>query len=237
MNLKKAFENGKLPFEIIAELYPGQFEWIPHETYDLDLIYMARSGEKESSPMIDVLVSGGVLLESDRVKAVKAAVSFYKRKWDRLWEVETATYNPIENYSMTETETPNISRKESVSDNYSLNTDVITKEKQTVTSQVDGSNAIYGFNSTNPVPSAEEDQSATTITERLPENNNVSQKQTQSGYREQTETGTRTLTRSGNIGVTTTQQMIQSSIELSKWTFLAEVMRDLDTMFTIPLYF
>ena len=138
---------------------------------------------------------------------------------------------------MTETETPNISRKESVSDDYSLNTDVSTKEKQTVTSQAGGSNAVYGFNSTTPVPSAEGEQNGTTTTERLPENNNVSQKQTQSGYREQTETGTRTLTRSGNIGVTTTQQMIQSSIELSKWTFLAEVMRDLDSMFTTPLYF
>ena len=237
MNLNKAFSNGKLPFEIIAELYPGQFEWIPHETYDLDLIYMIRSGEKESSPMIDVLASDGVLLEDARKKAVKATVSFYKRKWDRLWEVETATYNPIENYSMTETETPNISRKESVSDDYSLNTDVQTKEKQTVISQADGSNSVYGFNSTNPVPSAQGEQNGTTTTERLPENNNVSQKQTQSGYREQTETGTRTLTRSGNIGVTTTQQMIQSSIELSKWTFLAEVMRDLDSMFTTPLYF
>ena len=237
MKLNKAFSNGKLPFEIIAKLYPGQFKWIPEETSDLDLLYITRSGEKESSPMIDILSSDGVLLEADREKAVKATVSFYKRKWDRLWEVETAKYNPIENYSMTETDTPNISRKESVSDDYSLNTDVTTKEKQTVTSKADGSNAMYGFNSTNPVPSAEGKQNGTTTTERLPEDNNVSQKQTQSGYREQTETGTRTLTRSGNIGVTTTQQMIQSSIELSKWTFLAEVMRDLDSMFTTPLYF
>lgn len=187
--------------------------------------------------MIDVLASDGVLSEEARGKAVKATVSFYKRKWDRLWEVETATYNPIENYSMTETETPNISKKESVSDDYSLNSDVETKEKQTVTTNQDSDNAVYGFNSTNPVPTAEGKQNSTTTAERLPSDNKVSQKQTQSGYREQTETGTRTLTRSGNIGVTTTQQMIQSSIELSKWTFLAEVMRDLDSMFTTPLYF
>ena len=80
MNLNKAFSNGKLPFEIIAELYPGQFEWIPEDTSDLDLLYITRSGEKETSPMIDVLASDGVLLEADRVKAVKATVSFYKRK-------------------------------------------------------------------------------------------------------------------------------------------------------------
>ena len=236
MKLKKAFENGKLPFEIIGELYPGEFVWIPENPGDLDLLYISRSGEKESSPLVDVLSVDGVLTEEGRKKAVKSAVVYYKRKWDRLWELEIAEYNPIENYSMTETETPNISKKESVSDDYSLNTDVETKEKQTVTTNQDGDNAVYGFNSTNPVPTAEETQNSTTTAERLPADNKVSQKQTQSGYREQTETGTRTLTRSGNIGVTTSQQMIQSSIDLSKWMFLEEVMRDLDTLLTTPLY-
>ena len=42
MNINKAFSNGKLPFEIIAELYPGQFEWIPEDTSDLDLLYITN---------------------------------------------------------------------------------------------------------------------------------------------------------------------------------------------------
>lgn len=46
----------------------------------------------------------------------------------------------------------------------------------------------------------------------------------------------RTLTRSGNIGVTTSQQMIQSSIELYEWNLFEQVFKDLDTILTISTY-
>lgn len=44
------------------------------------------------------------------------------------------------------------------------------------------------------------------------------------------------LTRSGNIGVTTSQQMIQSERELWEWNFFDKVFRDIDTFLTIPIY-
>jgi hypothetical protein len=46
----------------------------------------------------------------------------------------------------------------------------------------------------------------------------------------------RELTRSGNIGVTTSQQMIQSSIDLWQWNFFNQVFEDLDTLLTISTY-
>lgn len=51
-----------------------------------------------------------------------------------------------------------------------------------------------------------------------------------------TEDITRTLTRSGNIGVTTSQQMISSSIELWQWIFFDTVFRDIDSILTIQTY-
>lgn len=47
---------------------------------------------------------------------------------------------------------------------------------------------------------------------------------------------TRELTRSGNIGVTTSQQMIQSEIELWQWNFFMTVFNDIDTVLTIQVY-
>lgn len=44
------------------------------------------------------------------------------------------------------------------------------------------------------------------------------------------------LTRSGNIGVTTSQQMIQSERDLWEWNFFDKVFRDIDTFLTIPIY-
>ena len=36
---------------------------------------------------------------------IDAAYSMYKKKWERLWELNNVQYNPIENYSMTEIHT------------------------------------------------------------------------------------------------------------------------------------
>ena len=43
-------------------------------------------------------------------------------------------------------------------------------------------------------------------------------------------------TRSGNIGVTTSQQMAESDIQLWRWNFFYEVFADIDKIFTISTY-
>lgn len=54
--------------------------------------------------------------------------------------------------------------------------------------------------------------------------------------RNMTDTNTHTLTRSGNIGVTTSQQMQQSSIELWQYKYFEEVFNDIDRYLTLPIY-
>lgn len=49
-------------------------------------------------------------------------------------------------------------------------------------------------------------------------------------------TNNHTLTRKGNIGVTTSQQMAQSEIDLWQWNFFEQVFRDIDTLLTLPIY-
>jgi len=44
------------------------------------------------------------------------------------------------------------------------------------------------------------------------------------------------LTRSGNIGVTTSQQMLTSEIELRQWLFFESVMNDIDRLLTLSIY-
>ena len=46
----------------------------------------------------------------------------------------------------------------------------------------------------------------------------------------------RELTRSGNIGVTTSQMMLQSEIELRKWLYYQNVFNDIDTILTLSIY-
>ena len=46
----------------------------------------------------------------------------------------------------------------------------------------------------------------------------------------------RNLTRSGNIGVTTSQQMLQSEIDLRKYNLIEQIYRDLDSLLTLSIY-
>ena len=46
----------------------------------------------------------------------------------------------------------------------------------------------------------------------------------------------RSFTRSGNIGVTTSQQMIASERELWRWNFFNVVFRDIDSILCLPIY-
>ena len=61
--------------------------------------------------------------------------------------------------------------------------------------------------------------------------------QTQADTGSDTETRNYTLTREGNIGVTTSQQMIEAERELWKWNFFRDVVfKDIDKILTLRIY-
>lgn len=126
-------------------------------------------------------------------------------------------------------------------------------------------NGVYGFNSTSAVNDSESETTTEastdvgtteTITDNLrdvrtdaltatrtdnltdTETRNITDQTTHNTT--DTTTGenevTRTLTRKGNIGVTTSQQMIQSTIDLWQWNFFTQVFEDIDTLLTISTY-
>lgn len=72
----------------------------------LDLMYIFNhSGEKYAAPVIDLPDEDLTSAYKDSV--ISAVYEINKANWERLWEVVTADYDPIENYSMTEKHTGN----------------------------------------------------------------------------------------------------------------------------------
>ena len=70
----------------------------------LDLLYLYNhSGDRYVAPILDLTDTELTTAYKDSV--IDAVWSMYKNKWTRLWELNTAEYNPLENYSMTETHT------------------------------------------------------------------------------------------------------------------------------------
>lgn len=98
-------------------------------------------------------------------------------------------YKPLENYSMHEKRTPNL-------------TNTATTESKIIT---EGESGEYGFNSSESVPST---TSKTTSTADADENITTT-----------TATGTEDLERAGNIGTLTTQRMMSEEIELRKFDY------------------
>lgn len=67
-------------------------------------------------------------------------------------------------------------------------------------------------------------------------NNSEQETETLSGTNSESHVTERELTRSGNIGVTTSAQMIQENLELWKWNFFETIMNDVDMFLTVSVY-
>lgn len=225
-------------FRTLGTLYPADLPWARDYGAKLDAVYFGnRSGDKETSPIIDRFLEENETerLTTEQVNELAEILfSIYGVKWKKLYDILLLEYNPIQNYDMEEEETPNITKTE---------TPNITKQRGTKTNtdyQVDTEqtveNSIYGFNSSSPVPSADGSGNNTVRTHGDKNNNTVDETETETGSRTETETGTRKLTRKGNIGVTTSQQMIESEIALWDWNFFNTVFDDVDRELTIPMY-
>ena len=120
-----------------------------------------------------------------------------KKSWDEMWRALTASYDPISNYDRTDTETESISGAADSSFTGSTKSsggDTTTRQRQGFDSQnfVDADKDISELGSRNDSDSSTESTSSSTRT--------------------------KTLYSSGNIGVTTSQQMIEAELSLRKKT-------------------
>ena len=268
----------------------------------LDLLYIENhSGERYVSPILNR--SDDELTSSFKENVINAAYSIYKNKWTRLWEVNTAEFNPIENYDMTETHTgtdtglktptgwketetqtptnwketetqtpTNWKKTTTETPDEWAETTVQTPEEWTETTEglkadntSKSTGSVYAFNSATAVPSTESDtevnskqtktqdgtyttthtQSGSRSTEESQEGTYQTETARSGSYQTETShTGTfedkmtynSTLHRSGNVGVTTSQQMLESSIKLWEWSFFETVFKDLDKILTLDTY-
>lgn len=187
--------------------YIGENYNIPWASKQVDILYMAHSGNKIASPL---------LMNNQTVAEIASLIMIYTEKnWNTLSKLFNIDYDPLNNYDMIEVETPRTTRKidrnGTANSNGSLN--------------VNDSESIYGFNSTSSSPANEGTRGS-----------NSTQDTSTEDHTTESTGGDRTLTRSGNIGVTTSQQMFKQEIELRKTHFLDIIFDDVDKLITLPIY-
>lgn len=176
----------------------------------LDLDYSARNISKRIERRAE---NDGETLEARIIAHVHALAKRKTYEWDKLFGTLSLEYNPIENYSMIETENVNFSK------GVQSNSEALGATNRTDTNGAQSgtqTESISAFNSAGYNPDRQTETTTQAVT-----NTSATQAVSNSftdGARED-ETA-RELTRSGNIGVTTSQQMIQSERELAVFSFV-----------------
>ena len=198
-------------FTRLGTLFPEELPWANENGQTLDQMYFGNhSGDKETSPLLDKFIEQNrgnaipeVLTEEQITTLANILYTRYGVQWDKLYKVLSAEYNPIENYSMVEEETPDITRTETPDITHTETPD-ITRDKTTsaqsdftVTTNSDTASDVYGFNSPTSVPQAETNGNSTVTTQGDADKNVTTENETETGSRTQTETGTRTQTETG----------------------------------------
>lgn len=189
-------------------------------TLDFEYLY-SHSGDKFISPLVQKLLSNDNTITTVNLdKLANVIKNRYLEKWNKVVTALKDNYNPLENYNMVEVETPNITRAKHTETNVDM----------TVSGNANSQSNIYGFNTTSEdgVPNASANGNNSTRTFGDDEGN----------YSDvtDTETGTKRLVRNGNIGVTTSQQMLEQELEIRK-NLIEEIMfEDVDKILTLDIY-
>ena len=238
------WESGTGLFSVLAA--QTTLPWANAENIDnsvLDIAYFGNhSGGKFCAPLVKLLINDdGVVPAAARVTIAKILISKYIVNWNRLWETNVAVYSPIHNYDMyeerdlattddnVETTDGELSRtgteglthgmvestqhgrtEDNVGYKYGLNTTVYQQNRSDENVSTEGGTTVTTDSGTDTTTRNLVDSTDQTVTE---DNEGTEHEETH---------------RYGNIGVTTTQKLIQEERNLWLWNFFDEVFNDFD---------
>lgn len=191
------------------------YKLLDTDSYQLDLDYfIGHSSDKYLSNYFIKFMNKSNLKNAIKNIADSLAHKF-GLKWYKIGQALSNNYKPLENYDMEELRTPNLTEN------------VTRKQSTDVNVHQSTESGIYGFNSTESQPTATGD--GDTHTTGIKNNNETEDVKSN--------TGTESLTRHGNIGVTTSQQMLESEIVLrEKHNFVEMIFRDIDSVLCLKVY-
>lgn len=173
--------------------------------------FVNHSATKRVSAFVKKLIKQAELQFTDHadiINYINGGLSYiiYNRfgvKWKKLFDALNENYKPLENYSMKQVRTPDITKE---------NTGSLSIESSAKT-------GIFGMNGTTAKDSGIN-----------------SGKQDNTSGNTETETGTETIERSGNIGVTSSQQMLEQEFEVRKHDLCNLIYNDIDSIMCLKIY-
>lgn len=233
-------------FTVMHSIFPGVDYLFP----EMDLDYLtSHSGTKaiSNAVRIQLFKDGEDVTDVPMIKTLsnRAVIALcnqiamrFGEAWDHIYEVLQAEYHPLENYNMTEETKPDTYDQDDIpvgwqrSTTRSVNQDVTVSELG-AHDQTD----VYGFNSSNPVPASKVTKDYSVNTAGDKDDNYETVVETEVTGRKTLHKGSVKVERSGNIGVTTTQQMAEAEIQLRIKNHMEDIIfADVDQILTTAGY-
>lgn len=205
---------------------------------DLDLTFILKYGERLQGSILrhfDAPDASGEYhgLSSANVQRVAALIyAHFSGQFEHLYADYSATYDPIENYNSTESEsdTRSITKADQIARTHT------ESDTDTTARMITGENTagVYGFNSTDAsVPSNDVSSSGT---ESVTATHSATDTDSDSINGTHAEMGSVSRTRRGNIGVTTSAQMLTGDTEFWQWNFMTDVMNMIASFISLKIY-
>lgn len=216
----------------------------------LDMEYLLNhSGGKFCAPIIKSLLDkGGAYVTEDGTLSTtsvyilaKIIVGKYKQNWQRLWDTNVATYSPIHNYDMYE------ERDLATTEDETIDTDGTLARSGTESTQYGRVETVghgrtneqmsykYGINTNtlDPKPSdkvenTEGGTTTTTLSGTDTDTRNLADTTDETRTKDNDRTEHEEFHRYGNIGVTTTQKLLQEERQLWLWNYFDQIFSDID---------
>lgn len=156
----------------------------------------------------------------------------YSEKWNKLWDTLNYNYDAIRPYDMTTNETIG----EQQSGNTTSNSVIDDTGSDTTTSKVildKTEDSLYGFNSLQSTPSNKSENSSENIDSSESKNKSTRNDNTTHGRTNHID---RELTRKGNIGNITQQELIKQERDVSQYIIWDTIYDDLNRVLTRSKY-
>ena len=215
--------NQTIKYGIFEYLHTLNSDFVFLNDYDIlnTDYYFLNSGEKNVSPTFEKLFNVVFSFDSDvnsrkekvLTNIAKIITNRYVDNWKKIYDAYFNTqYKPLENYSMIESEKSN-------------SKDATNTDLETINNGTSDNNA-FGFNTTS--------QDGVKYGKTINDNTQSLKGSKDNNYIDKTYD--KTLTRSGNIGVTTSQQMLESELNLRRYDFTQQVFKDVDSVLASYVY-
>lgn len=226
--------------------FPPWYQEVPSDILNREY-FLNHSGGKFCSPLVKYYINkgnvdtNGVLDATATAAIARVIVSKYRNNWTRLWEANVTAYSPIHNYDMYE------ERDLTTTEDETIDTDGTLARSGTESTQYGRVETVghgrtneqmsykYGINTNtnDPKPSdkvenTEGGTTTTTLSGTDTDTRNLTDATDETRTKDNDGTEHEEIHRYGNIGVTTTQKLLQEERQLWLWNYFDQIFSDLD---------